>query len=38
MAESQLDLNKNHVKQRDKFAQLLPDVWGAVRGLTAEVY
>ena len=38
MAESQLDLNKNRVKQRDKFAQLLPDVWGAVRGLTAEVY
>ncbi len=38
MVESQLELDKNRVKQRDKFAQLLPDVWGAVRGLTTEVY
>jgi AhpD family alkylhydroperoxidase len=36
--ESQLELDKNRVKQRDKFAELLPDVWGALRSLTAEVY
>ena len=38
MVESQLELDKNRMKQRDKFAELLPDVWGALRGLTAEVY
>ena len=38
MVESQLELDKNRVKQRDRFAELLPDVWGAVRGLTGEVY
>jgi AhpD family alkylhydroperoxidase len=36
--ESQLDLEKNRVKQRDKFAELLPDVTGAVRELSAEAY
>jgi AhpD family alkylhydroperoxidase len=38
MLESQLELDKNRVKQRDEFAQLLPDVMGAVGGLTAAVY
>lgn len=38
MVESQLELDKNRVKHREKFAQLLPDLMGAVRGLTAEVY
>jgi AhpD family alkylhydroperoxidase len=38
MVESQLELDKNRVKQRDKFAQLLPDMSGSVRALTAEVY
>ena len=38
MMESQLELDKNRVKQRDRFGELLPDVWGAVRGLTGEVY
>ena len=38
MVESQLELDKNRVEHRDKFAQLLPDVMGALRGLTAEVY
>ena len=36
--ESQLELDKNRMKQRDKFAELLPDVWSALRNLTAEVY
>ena len=36
--ESQLELDKNRMKQRDKFAELLPDVWGPLRSLTAEVY
>lgn len=36
--ESQLDLEKNRVKQRDKFAELLPDVTKAVRDLSAEAY
>jgi len=38
MVQSQLELDKNRVKHRDKLAQLLPDVMEAVRGLTAEVY
>ena len=38
MVESQIELNENRVKQRDKFTQLLPDAWGAIRDLTAEVY
>jgi AhpD family alkylhydroperoxidase len=38
MVESQLELEKNRVKHRDRFTQLLPDVMGAVSGLTAEVY
>jgi AhpD family alkylhydroperoxidase len=36
--ESQIELDKNRMKQRDKFAEVLPDVWGAIRGLTSEVY
>lgn len=38
MGESQFEINKNRMQQRDKFAQLLPDVMEALRGLTAEVY
>jgi AhpD family alkylhydroperoxidase len=38
MMESQLELDKNRMNQRDRFAELLPDVWGAIRGLTGEVY
>ena len=36
--ESQLELEKNRVNQLDKFAQSLPDVMGAVKGVTAEAY
>ena len=36
--ESQLELDKYRVKHRERLAQLLPDVMGAVSGLTAEVY
>ena len=36
--ESQLELNENRMKQRDKLAELLPDVMGASKGLTVEVY
>jgi AhpD family alkylhydroperoxidase len=38
MAESQLALEKNRVQQLEKFAQLVPNVMGAVRTLSAEVY
>jgi AhpD family alkylhydroperoxidase len=38
MVESQLELDKNRGEYREKFAQLLPEVMGALRGLTAEVY
>ena len=38
MVESQLELDKYRVKHRERLAQLLPDVMGAVRGLTVEVY
>jgi len=38
MAENQLELDKNRVKHLDKFAESLPQVMNAVRGLTAEVY
>jgi len=38
MVERQVELNKNRIEQRDKCAQLLPDVMGAVRGITDEVY
>lgn len=38
MAESQLDLEKNRVQQLEKLAQLLPNVIGAVRNLSVEVY
>ena len=38
MVESQLELDKNRMEQRDTFTQLLPEVMGALRGLMAEVY
>jgi AhpD family alkylhydroperoxidase len=38
MTESQLDLEKNRVQHLEKLAQVLPDVMGAVRNLSAEVY
>ena len=38
MMESQLELEKNRVTQKDKFAELLPNVMTAVRSLTSEVY
>jgi len=38
MEETQLDLEKNRVKQRNRVAQVLPDVMKGVSGLTAEVY
>jgi len=36
--ESQLEFDKNRINQLDRFAQVIPDVRGAVRGLTAAVY
>jgi AhpD family alkylhydroperoxidase len=38
MADTQLGLEKNRVKQRNRVAQVLPDVMQCVGGLTAEVY
>ena len=38
MMESQLELEKNRVKQKDKFAESLPNVMTAVRSLATEVY
>ena len=38
MVETQLELEKNRVKQRNRVAQVLPDVMKGVSGLTAEVY
>ena len=38
MVETQSELNKNRMKQRDKLKQLLPDVSGALRDLTTQVY
>jgi AhpD family alkylhydroperoxidase len=38
MADTQLELEKNRVKQRTMVAQLLPDVMQGVGGLAAEVY
>jgi AhpD family alkylhydroperoxidase len=38
MMERQLELDKNRVEYRDTFTQLLPEVMGALRGLTVEVY
>ena len=38
MIETQVELENNRVKQKDKFAEVLPKVMGAVRGLAAEVY
>ena len=38
MTESQLGLEKNRVQQLEKFARLVPNVMGAVRNLSAEVY
>jgi len=36
--ENQLELNKNRMKQREKLAELLPDVMKASGTLTAEAY
>lgn len=38
MAESQLELNNNRMKQLDKFAEILPDVLRQVREQAGEVY
>ena len=38
MAESQIELEKNRVKQRDRFGELLPGLKGALNGLKNEVY
>ena len=38
MAESQRDLNENRLRQRERFAEVLPDVWNALMGLMGEVY
>jgi len=38
MADTQLELEKNRVKQRNRVAQVLPDVMKGVGRLTAEVY
>lgn len=38
MLESQFELDENRVKHRERVAQVLPEVMGAVRGLAAEVY
>ena len=38
MLESQLDMDESRVTQKDKLAELLGEVMGAIRGLRAEVY
>jgi alkylhydroperoxidase/carboxymuconolactone decarboxylase family protein YurZ len=38
MEETQVGLDEDRVKHRDMLARLLPEVMGAVRGLTDEVY
>ena len=38
MAESQLELNNNRMKQLDKFAEVLPNVLRQVRDQSGEVY
>jgi AhpD family alkylhydroperoxidase len=38
MAESQMELNNNRMKQLGKFAELLPDVLGKVRDQANEAY
>ena len=38
MGDTQLELEKNRVKQRNRVAQVLPDVMKGVSSLTAEVY
>jgi alkylhydroperoxidase/carboxymuconolactone decarboxylase family protein YurZ len=38
MVESQIELEKNRVKQRDRFGELLPGLKGALDGLKDEVY
>lgn len=38
MAESQMDLNNNRMKQLGKFAELLPNVLKQVRDQANEVY
>jgi AhpD family alkylhydroperoxidase len=36
--ENQLEMNKNRIKQRDKFVQLLPGLGEALKGIMTEVY
>jgi AhpD family alkylhydroperoxidase len=36
--ENQLEMNKNRIKQRDKFVQLLPGLGEALKGVMTEVY
>lgn len=38
MVETQLEVEKNRVNQRNRVAQVLPDVMKCVSELTAEVY
>jgi len=38
MPESQLELETQRVEKLEKFSQLLPNVMGIVRSLSAEVY
>ena len=38
MGEIQIELEKNRVKQRDRFGELLPGLKGALDGLKDEVY
>jgi AhpD family alkylhydroperoxidase len=38
MVDTQLELEKNRAEQRDKVAQVLPEVMKGVSNLTAEVY
>jgi AhpD family alkylhydroperoxidase len=38
MAESQLELERNRVEQRERFYQVLPEVAGKVKDLTDIVY
>ena len=38
MADTQLELEKNRLEQRNRVAEVLPDVMQGVGSLTAEVY
>lgn len=35
---TELEINENRLKQRDKFAKLLPQVWKSIKDQTAQVY